>query len=261
MKGRTPPDWIFPLALVLLLLVAWELAVHLLQVPARLVPGPSVVVGELVAQHQILLRHGQATMLAAFAGFFLALALSVPLGILIASSSFAERRIYPLLAAADTIPKIGVAPLLIIFFGFGVLPRILVAFSIAFFPIVLGTVVGLKGMTPELKYLSRSMGASRLQTLVKIALPRALPSIFGGVKIAVTLAVTGAMVAEFVAPREGLGYLLVTSSHQNDGPLMFAAIVGLVALGLGSFAVVDWLERRVLRWHTTVRRDVAGGAL
>ena len=126
-------------------------------------------------------------------------------------SKFLERTIYPSLVASQTVPKVAIAPLLVIWFGWGIWPKIIVAFLIAFFPIVIDTVVGLKATQPEMIYLVRSMGATRMQIFWKVSLPNALPNIFGGLKVAITLAVVGAVIGEFVASDHGLGYVLVVS--------------------------------------------------
>ena len=239
-------------------IASWQLFVVIFQPSPRVLPSPLAIAEAMVSESRLLLLHTQITLFTALTGFCAALILGVALGALIISIPAIGDRMYPLLAAADTVPKMAIAPLLIIFFGFGVVPRVMMAFLIALFPIILGTVVGLRSTPPEMLFLARAVRASWLRTMVKVRIPEALPSLLAGVKLGITLSVTGAMVGEFVAPREGLGYLLVTSAWQANGPMMFAGIVALSGLGLGLYLSVAWLERRVTWWHIGHRRLVHG---
>jgi NitT/TauT family transport system permease protein len=149
----------------------------------------------------------------------------------------------------QTIPKIAVAPLFIVWFGFGSLPKILLTFLLCFFPILVDTLTGFKALDPRLLYITKSMGASRTQTFRYVRLPAAVPFIFSGLKVAVVLAVTGAIVAEFVGSNAGLGYLLLRASANLDTPLIFSVLVVLSLLGLVFSSVVEFIERLVVPWH------------
>jgi NitT/TauT family transport system permease protein len=154
-----------------------------------------------------------------------------------------------------------VAPLFIVWFGFGLMPKVFIAFLIAFFPIVINTVVGLAAIEPEKIHLARSMGLSGAATFFKIRLPNALPSIFGGLKIAITLAVVGAVVGEFVGGDAGLGYLLMSANGSMDTPLLFAGLVGLTLIGIVLFMVIEIAERFAIPWHTSTRSTGTGESL
>jgi len=163
--------------------------------------------------------------------------------------------LYPLLVASQTVPKVAIAALFIVWLGFGFLPKIIIAFLVAFFPIVISTVVGLKSTPVEMLHRGRIVGFSSWQMFRKISFPRGLPEIFAGLKVAMTLAVVGAIVGEFVGASEGLGYLLMFGTAQMQTPLVFAAIVFLILIGVISFALIQWCERLAIPWHVSIRRD------
>jgi len=238
-----------PWLLILALLVLWEGAARAFAIPQWLLPAPSVVAAEIANQPGLFARHAMVTAGEVVLGFLLSVAVGIPLAVGIAYSRVFERTLYPLLVASQAVPKVAIAPLLIVWFGFGTLPKVLVAFLIAFFPIVIDTVVGLRSVEPEMLHLGRSMGASRWQMFRKIRLPKALPSIFAGLKVAITLAVVGAIVGEFVAADRGLGYLLMIASGEMNSKLLFAAIVVLTALGVAFFLLVEAIERWAIPWH------------
>jgi NitT/TauT family transport system permease protein len=194
-------------------------------------------------------------------GFALAIVVGVPLAMLIVASPAFERSIYPLLVASQSVPKIAIAPLLIFWAGLGMFPKILVAFLIAFFPVVIDTVVGLRAIEPEMLHLARSMGASGARVFLKIRLPNALPNIFAGLKVGVTLAVVGAIVGEFIQADRGLGYALLQANAMLNTKLSFAAIVILAAIGVVLFALVDRIERLLIPWHASRRTEMAAGTL
>lgn len=242
-------------------LVLWELLVVIAEIKEYILPAPSVVARELVDQATNIFNHSLVTAWEIILGFLLSVLVGIPLGMGIYYFKFLDRIFYPFLVASQTIPKIAIAPLLVIWFGFGLAPKIIVSFLIAFFPIVIDTVVGLKGTQPEMIYLVRSMGANRLQTFLKISLPNALPNIFGGLKVAITLAVVGAVVGEFIAADEGLGYLLVVANGYLDTPLMFAGIIALSALGILFFFIIEILERVMIPWRSDESERTARGTM
>ena len=172
-------------------------------------------------------------------------------------SPLLERLVYPPMVATQSIPKIALAPLFIVWFGFGVAPKVAVAFLIAFFPIVIDTIVGLRSIDPAMIQLARSMGAPPHRIFRKLRLPHALPAIFGGLKVASSLAVVGALTGEFVGSDKGLGYLLVQASGNLNTALLFATLVVLSALAMALFYLVEMLERIAIPWHASQRTHPA----
>ena len=246
--GSTSRD-LLPLLVVLALLALWEVAVRGLNVAEYVLPTPSRVASEMYAERSLLLEHTWITFYESVLGLLLSVLVGLPLAILIVYSRTFERTVYPLIVSSQTIPKVAIAPLLVFWFGLGVTPKVLVAFSIAFFPLVVSSVVGLASAPREMIYLARSMGASTIQTFAKIRFPHALPSIFAGLKVAATLCVVGAIVGEFVGSSGGLGYVVLVAQGVLDARLIFAAIVMMSLIGLVLFYAVVLLERLVVRWH------------
>jgi len=256
-RGR----FLYPGLTLLLLLLAWEVGVGVLRIPDFILPPPSEIATEMVTQRHSLWPHTIVTAMEVLAGFGLSLAIGIPLGIMIVYSPVFERTIYPLLVSSQTIPKIAVAPLFLFWFGFGATSKIVVALLIAFFPMVISTVIGLRAIESEMIHLARSMGASQLLTFLKIRLPNALPNIFGGMKVAITLAVVGAVVGEFVGADKGLGYVVVLANGALNTRLLFAAIVLLSLLGIVLFAAVQLLERVLLPPHLVGHGDDAANTI
>jgi len=237
----------------LLILVSWDLAVRVFSIPSYLVPAPLDVAAALVEHWRVLGQQALWTTATVLAGFAAATVVAVPLAMLIVISRVAERLLYPPMVATQSIPKIALAPLFIVWFGFGVAPKVAVAFLIAFFPIVIDTIVGLRGMDPAYLQLARAMGAPRYRIFVKFSLPHALPSIFGGLKVASTLAVVGALTGEFIGSDKGLGYLLLQAQGNLNTTLLFATLVALSVLAMLFFYAVEALERVAIPWHVSQR--------
>lgn len=238
---------------LLALILIWEIGALVTHQPERILPRPSIVAQTLIDQWQILAIHGSVTLIEAGLGFLLSVVVGVPLAIAIVYSKTLEKIIYPLLLASQAVPKIAIAPLFIIWLGFGLTPKIIIAFLIAFFPIVIDTVVGLRSIDPEMLQLAQSMGTDGIKSFIKLRLPNALPNLFGGLKVAITLAVVGAIVGEFVGADQGLGYLLQVASGNLDAPLLFAAMVFLSLIALFLFLAIEWAERKILPWHISER--------
>jgi NitT/TauT family transport system permease protein len=187
------------------------------------------------------------------AGYALAILVSVPLALLIAGSRLVERTIYPLVVFLQIVPKIAIAPLFIIWFGFGLTPKLLLVFLLCFFPIVVGAVAGFKSVDPDVSDLGRSTGASAWRLFTKIRLPQALPELFTGLKVGAALAATAAVVAEFVASNRGLGYLLLEYNGNLETAMVFAVIVVLALMGLALYGLIELLERLAIPWHVRQR--------
>ncbi len=242
-----------PIVLLLGIFLLWEAATVLLGMPTYLVPSPQQVIGQLVKQWHKLLVEGSVTTGAALAGFALSVVVGVPLAMLIAYSRTVEGYVYPLLVFSQSIPKIAVAPLFVVWFGFGIVPKVICAFLLAVFPVIVATVTGFKSVEPELLDLARSMRVGRFKTFWFIALPHSLPHLFSGLKVSITLVVVGAVVGEFVGSNSGLGYVLQIANGNFDLPLMFAALVVLSAIGVALFGLIDLAERLAIPWHPSHR--------
>jgi len=188
-------------------------------------------------------------------GFLLAAVLGILIALAIAFSRTVQGVAYPLLVFLQIVPKIAVAPLFIIWFGFGLTPKVLLVFLLSFFPVVVAAITAFRSIEPEILEMARSTGAGRMRTFRMVQLPHALPALFGGLKIAAALAATAAVVAEFVASDRGLGYLLMEYNGNLDTRMSFAAIFVLSAMGLALYGVVELAERFAIPWHVSRRRD------
>lgn len=239
----------YPTGTVVLLLLVWQALVTALKIESFLLPSPLAIAAEIRDQFGLLMQNAAVTLGATLAGFALSILVAVPLSVAIVAWPLLGRAVYPLLIASQTVPKVAIAPLFIVWFGFGVMPKILVAFLIAFFPVVISCVVGLDSVDRDMLQLFRSMGASTAQEFRKLRFPSAVPSIFGGLKVAITFAVVGAVVGEFVGSNSGLGNLLLVGTGQLDTELVFASITVLTAMGVILFYIIELLERWSTRWR------------
>jgi NitT/TauT family transport system permease protein len=245
----------YPVISVLAVVVIWELVCDFMAVPRYILPAPSAIALELWKQRWSLLGHSVPTLVIILLGFGMAIAVGLPLAILIVWSQPLKLILYPLLVSSQTVPKVAIAPLFVLWLGFGTLPKVLVTFLICFFPITIDAVVGLRSVPPETILLARSTGASAWRTFVMIKLPHALPNIFAGLKVAITLAVVGSIVAEFVGADKGLGYLLMVASGNMETTLLFAVLVVLIVLGIILYLAIEALESAFLPWHVSKRVD------
>jgi NitT/TauT family transport system permease protein len=241
------------LASIVATVVIWDVAVRVFKIPGHLVPSPEQVYAAGVRNLAPIGTHSLWTIFAVLLGFGVAAAVAVPLAIVIVLSPTLERILYPPMVAIQSIPKIALAPLLIVWFGFGVVPKVSVAFLICFFPIVVDTIVGLRNIDPALIQLARSMGASPSKIFLKLRLPGALPNVFGGLKVASALAVVGALTGEFIGSDTGLGYLLISASGMLNTALLFAVLVVLSLLATAFFYAIEILERLLIPWHVSQR--------
>jgi len=247
---RTLAEYVLPATALVALVVLWELGVHLFNIAKFVLPPPSLIASEAWAQRAQLPGHTWSTLWETLAGFGLSIVIGVPLAVVIAWSPFLRNTIYPLLVVTQSVPKVAIAPLIVILMGVGQTPKILIAFLVAFFPIVVDTATGLNAVPAELLDLSRSLKASRLQEFVKIRFPTAVPFLFSGLKVAVALSVVGAVVGEFVQADKGLGYLIVVSMTYFRTALAFSAMVLLSITGVALFALVGVVERVFFYWYS-----------
>jgi NitT/TauT family transport system permease protein len=246
-----------PVVVLLALFAVWWFVAWRELVPAYLVPAPGAVAETMVADWAMLLEHTWVTTLETIVGFVLAAVIGVATAVLLVYSRTAEKSLYPLILFAQVIPKIAIAPILVVWFGFGMTPKIVLAVLIAFFPVVVSAVAGLRSVDPELLEMSATMGASRWKTFRKIRFPGALPQLMSGLKVAVTLAVVGAVVGEFVGADRGLGYVLLLASGNLDAPLLFADLILMSLIGVVLFVLVEVLERLLIPWHASRRGNLA----
>jgi NitT/TauT family transport system permease protein len=243
--------------MMVVLIAVWEAAARLFSLPPYLLPAPSAIVLSMYANSAVLIKESVITTLEIILGFALSVAVGVPLALAIYLWRPFARAVYPVLVSSQAVPKVAVAPLFLVWFGFGLLPKVLIAFLIAFFPVVINTAMGLAALEREKIYLARSMGLGPFATFFKIQLPNALPSIFAGLKISITFAVVGAVVGEFVGGQGGLGYLLLLANGNMDTALLFAGIVALTVLGIVLFALIGLVERLMLPPHATEHTSLA----
>lgn len=241
--------WAWPALLLLALAGAWEVAVRVSGTPRWMLPPPSAILASFRADWRLLLEHTQVTLLEVLLGFGLALVAGIAIGVAIDSSAILRRAIYPLIIASQTIPMVALAPLMLIWFGYGLTPKILITALIGFFPIAVNTVDGLRSADREILALLRAMGSSAWQRFRLVRVPSALPLVFSGARVAITFCVIGAIFGELVGASEGLGYLMERSAAQFQTARVFACIVILALMGIGLFSLVALIERVALPWR------------
>ncbi|HET6444992.1 MAG TPA: ABC transporter permease [candidate division Zixibacteria bacterium] len=237
-----------PIFSFILLLIVWQVLVVGFEVPEYIMPPPSDFLARLVESRSLLFDHMLRTATEVALGFLLATAISVPLGYLIASVNFVERSVYPLIVFVQLTPKIAIAPLFIVWFGFGMTPKIFITFLLCFFPTLVASMAGFKSLDERILFLSRSMGATPKQTFRYIQLPTAMPYIFAGLRVSIVFAATGAIVGEFVGANKGLGYLLLRGSAYLDTALIFAVLIVLALMGLFFSYAVQFTEQIFMPW-------------
>lgn len=255
-RRRRDHAWARPLIFLALLVVLWDVTVRLFDIPPYLIPKPWDVALAFRDEGGRLMLEAIPTTIATLGGFALSVIFGVGTAMLIAGFKPVESYVYPLLVFSQSIPKVAVAPLFVVWFGFGMTPKVISAFLLGFFPVVVAGVQGFKSIDPDMRDLIRSMKASRLQTFSMLSFPHALPAIFAGFKVSVTLAVVGAVVGEFVGSNSGIGYVLQRSIGNFELPTMFACLVILALIGCVLFWLVEVVERRLVPWHASQRVDV-----
>jgi NitT/TauT family transport system permease protein len=252
-RGRSSPAvrWIPFLATIAVCGITWQATAVLAGLPPFILPGPAAVIGRLAAVvgDGSLLRHSLYTLGEVLAGMALGVGAAALLGYLLSKSPLAEQILSPYIVATQAIPVVAIAPLLFIWLGGGFFSKVLICALIVFFPVLVNTVVGLRSVSPNLRELMRSLGATRWQNFRHLELPAALPVLLGGLKVGATLSVIGAVVGEFVAPERGLGFLISVARGQYDTALVFVGVFTLVAMALALYGLVALAERRYLAWR------------
>ncbi|PPR71603.1 MAG: putative aliphatic sulfonates transport permease protein SsuC [Alphaproteobacteria bacterium MarineAlpha3_Bin2] len=247
-RSNLGQDVLLPLGVFILLLIVWEAAVQIFTIPVYLLPAPSVIWTDSIALAGPIGEHTLATLRTVVLGFIISIVISLPLAVFMTSSPVISSAIYPLLVLTQSIPKVALAPILVVILGANELPRLVITFLVAFFPLVIAIAIGLMSVPAELLELGRSFKASKFQELYRIRLPYAVPFIFSGLKVAIALAVVGAVVGEFVNADKGLGYLIITATAFFKTPVAFGALILLSIMGIVLFQVVVIIERIFFPW-------------
>lgn len=237
-----------PLGLILSLLALWELVARLLNFP-YILPSPGAVLLRMIGDGKLLLHHAAVTLEEVLLGFAIAFLLGIAVALLIFHFRSLERAVYPLIIATQNVPVFAIAPILVLWLGYGIMSKVAVAALIIFFPLVVNTVDGLRSTDKNAVDLFRILEASPIQLLLKLRLPHALPFVFSGCKVGVTLAVVGAVIGEWVGAKAGLGFLMIRANAVLKVDLVFAAIVWLSILSIALFGLVSLVERVALPWR------------
>ena len=237
-----------PLILLAAVLLLWQLVVAGFSIPEYIFPSPWQIALQFVEFKSALLEAAWKTFWVTMLGFGISIVVGVMLGFLIGSSRLAYTAIYPLMVAFNAVPKAAVVPILVVWFGIGLGPGILTAFLISFFPITVNIATGLATLEPELEDVLRVLGAKRWDVLVKVGLPRSMPYFYGSLKIAITLAFVGTVLAEMTAGDSGIGYLMQTAGSQQRMPLAFAGLVTIGAMAMAMYELFSWIEKRTTGW-------------
>jgi NitT/TauT family transport system permease protein len=235
-----------------IVIAVWQFYVAVFHVPVAVLPPPTAVLQSFIKNWPLIVEEGRVTLAASLYGFLLAFALGVPIAVAITSSRVLSLMFYPLLIATQSVPKVALAPLILIWLGTGLSSKLAIAWLVAFFPIVVDTATGLRNTPQDFLDLAASVRASRLQTFCKIRFPAALPFIISGSKVAITLAVIGAVIGEFIGSNDGLGNLMLVANSQINMPLAFAALFGLALLGILLYVVVVAIEWLLKPWFGDV---------
>jgi len=241
---------------VVVVIILWEIICRAFHVPEFILPAPIAIIERLFTEWQLLAAHTWVTISEMVLGFALAVIIGVLAAILVTTSDRIKDVAMPLIVITQLIPKIAIAPVILIWFGYGISSKVVIAFLIAVFPIVIDMATGLTMIERELIELLRSLGASRWKIFMKAQIPNSLPHLFSGMRVSITLAMIGAVVGEFVGGSEGLGYIIVVGTSELKTALVFAAIFVLTAVGFLLFALIGWVERLVIPWSASERDEL-----
>jgi NitT/TauT family transport system permease protein len=239
---------IAPWATTLVLIAVWWLGVKLFHIESYVLPTPLEALQAMATYRAALLHHGLATLSTTLVGFAFAVAFGLCLGILVGTFRLVYSALYPILIAFNSVPKAALVPILVIWFGAGTVPAVATAFMLSFFPVVVNVATGFATIEPELLDVLRSLGASRFDMMIKVGLPRSLPYFFASLKIAITLAFVGSVIAEIVAGNAGIGNVMLVASSSFNVPLVFAALIVVGIMGIGMYAIFALLETRFTGW-------------
>ncbi|HEY2135966.1 MAG TPA: ABC transporter permease [Xanthobacteraceae bacterium] len=240
--------WLAPWCFTIAMFGAWEGAVDLFQIPVFLLPPPSVIARAFVAFWPAIYRNSLFTLSTTLIGFALAVGFGLLLGLLVGWSRTIYAGLYPLMVGFNAIPKVALVPILVLWFGIGFVPAVLTAFMISFFPIVVNVATGLATIEPEMEDVLKALGASKLDIMRKVGIPRTLPYFFGSLKVAITLAFVGSVISESIASNNGIGNLMLQAQAQFQVPLIFAGLVALAIEGIAMYAAMAMIENHMTGW-------------
>src|SRR5215204_6646080 len=241
---------VLPWLVIVLLFVLWELVVRAFDIESFVLPAPSAIFASGWQWRWPILDNSWQTFMTTAVGFFFAVVFGLIAGVAVGSSTMVYDGFYPALIGFNTIPKVAVIPILVIWFGVGTVPAIITAFLLSFFPILVNVATGIATVEPELRDVLRALGASRWQVIQKVGLPRSMPYFFASLKIAMTVAFVGSIVAETVAANKGIGHLMLVASSRFEMPLAFAGLLVTSIMGIGMYMVASMVERRMTGWAT-----------
>ena len=247
---RRQMEMAIPWIVTIGIFVVWELVVVIGNIQPFVLPSPSAIAQAFVQFRGPIIGHAMFTLVNTLSGFGLGIVFGLLLGVAIGSSRLVYNGLYPVLIGFNSIPKVAIAPILVLWLGIGQAPAIATAFLICFFPIAVNVATGLATVEPEIEDVLRSLGASKLDILMKIGLPRSMPYFFASLKVAITLAFVGAVISETIASNEGIGFLMLQASSQFRIPLMFAGVVVIAVMGVVTYVFVAAIERRMTGWAT-----------
>lgn len=230
------------------LFVVWEAAVEMFDIAVFILPAPTDIWVALVKYWPVIWKDSLQTLFTTTVGFLLAVVGGLALGLAIGWSRAVYAGLYPLMVGFNSIPKVAVVPILVIWFGIGTVPAVLTAFLIAFFPIVVNVATGLATIEPEMEDVLRALGAKKMDIMLKVGIPRSMPYFFGSLKVAITLAFVGSVISETVAANAGIGHMMLAAQSQFNVPLVWAGLVALAVLGIVMYAMMAWLEMRMTGW-------------
>jgi NitT/TauT family transport system permease protein len=237
-----------PWVVLAVALLLWQLIVTVFSIPDYIFPSPWQIANELVQFKEALLKSAWQTFWVTMVGFGLSIVVGVLLGFLVGSSRLAYAAFYPIMVGFNAVPKAAIVPILIVWFGIGVGPGILTAFLISFFPITVNIATGLATLEPELEDVLRVLGAKRWDVLTKVGMPRSMPYFFASLKIAITLAFVGTVLAEMTAGDSGIGSLMQTAGSQQRLPLAFAGLVVISAMAMAMYEFFSYVEKHTTGW-------------
>jgi NitT/TauT family transport system permease protein len=248
-----------PLVLPATLLFVWELACKGFDIPPFVLPSPSVVAVAMYENAYVIWFHSNQTLFTTVIGFAFAILFGAVLGVLVGSSRLAYTSVYPLLVGFNSVPKVAIVPILVVWFGIGTVPAILTAFMLSFFPIAVNVATGLATIEPELRDVLRSLGASQLDIVRKVGIPRSMPYLFASLKISITLAFVGSVISETLASNRGIGTLMTQASANFNIPLVFAGLVVIALMGVVMYVMFAFVETRMTGWATRGATFGVGG--
>ncbi|MFA7437495.1 ABC transporter permease [Castellaniella sp.] len=239
-----------PYLIIVAFFLVWEIVCVVFSIKEFILPRPTVILASVFKYHDALAFHSLHTLFTTAVGFVAAVVGGIFLGVLVGSSRLLYVGLYPMLIGFNSVPKVAIVPILVIWVGIGTVPAIITAFITSFFPVTVNVATGLATLEPELEDVLRTLGATKMEILRKVGIPRTLPYLFASLKVVITLAFVGSVISETIASNEGIGYLILTASARFDVPLVFAALLLVSVMGIGMYAIFAAIETRTTGWAT-----------